>query len=570
MPTANFATVFHEIAALLAIATVCGVAALPLRQPLVVAFLAAGVLAGPAGLGWVSARQEIALLSELGISLLLFLVGLKLDLKVIRTLGPVALATGLGQVIFTSVAGYGICLALGMGHLPSLYVSVAATFSSTIIIVKLLTDKRELDSLHGRIAVGFLIVQDLVAVLAIIALASLGGSGEGAGAVLTRLALHGGALLLLLAVATRWILPGLVAYTARSGELLVLFGITLAVVCAAIAEEAGFSAEVGAFLAGMGLAATPYRDGLGSRLTGLRDFMLLFFFLDLGSTLNLGEVTAQVGPGMILSVFVLVGNPLIVMAIMGAMGYRKRTGFMAGLAVAQISEFSLILGSMGVAKGHITSRELSLLTLVGLVTISLSSYMILYSGRLYAMLEPWLGPFERADPHREPVPDRATWEELVPEVLVVGLGGYGLRLAQAIQARGKRVVGIDFDPLAVERAEDAGIVAFHGDVEDPHLLGELPLRSLELAVCGIPGVPRNLRTMEACREAGIAARVVLTARSRDDAGVLADVGAGGLLHPYEDATARAVNLLLGPAADDAAGTPVLTAEPPEEGPAPAP
>ena len=189
--------VFSEVAALLVLASAVGMVGLALRQPLIVSFIAVGILAGPSALHIVRSAEPIELLAELGIAVLLFLVGLKLDLNLIRTIGGVSLTTGLGQVAFTSVIGYGICLALGLDPLTSLYVAVALTFSSTIIIVKLLSDKREIDSLHGRIALGFLIVQDLVVVLAMAVLSAF-GIGAAAGATVTDVLLvfANGALLL--------------------------------------------------------------------------------------------------------------------------------------------------------------------------------------------------------------------------------------------------------------------------------------------------------------------------------------------------------------------------------------
>jgi Kef-type K+ transport system membrane component KefB len=165
-----FENVFVQVSLILGLAAVGGALAQLLRQPLIVAFIAVGILLGPSALGVVAPRTEIELFARLGIALLLFIVGLKLNPHVIRTVGPVALASGLGQVIFTSVAGYLLALLLGMSHVTAIYVAVALTFSSTIIIVKLLSDKREVDALHGRIAVGFLIVQDIVVVLAMIGL----------------------------------------------------------------------------------------------------------------------------------------------------------------------------------------------------------------------------------------------------------------------------------------------------------------------------------------------------------------------------------------------------------------
>lgn len=556
----NTAGVFREIAALLLTSVACGAAALPLRQPLVVSYLFAGIVAGPAGLGWVTARGEIELLAHIGVALLLFLVGLKLDLHEIRTVGPVALATGLGQVLFTSVIGYGLCRAMGLMPVAAAYLAVAATFSSTIIIVKLLSDKREIDALHGRIAIGFLIVQDVVAVLAILALSAVGKGAAGAGlaAAAGRLVAVGVAALVGLALISRTLLPAALARLARSQELLVLFGTAWAVSLAALGEAAELGAEVGAFLAGVAIASTPYRDAIASRLTGLRDFMLLFFFLDLGANLDLASLVEQLAPGALLSLFVLIGNPLIVMAIMGWMGYRKRTGFLAGLAVAQVSEFSLILGAMGLAAGHLEPRHLSLLTLVGLVTISLSSYMILFSGPLYARLGPWLGWFERTHPHREPIPDQADWGQAGVDTLVLGLGTYGLGVAEGMVARGRRVLGIDFDPVAVEAARARGLPAILGDALDPELLEHVPLSRSDLMVVTFPHRTPSLAVMKAARARDFRGRVALTARDADAAAALREDGADEVLIPLLDAAARAVNTLLGMPPAEPAAEPAVT------------
>ncbi|MFP4614774.1 MAG: cation:proton antiporter, partial [Thiohalorhabdus sp.] len=195
------ASTYHEIALLLLISAGVGLLGIRLRQPLIVAFIVVGLAVGPAGLGLVTAHTQIELLAEIGITILLFLVGLKLDLHLVRRLGPVALATGLGQLGFTIAFGYLIGLALGLEPMTALYVAVALTFSSTIIIVKLLSDKHEIDALHGRIAMGFLIVQDIAVV---VAMALLGASGGQEGGVMTAVTAAGtlvavmGAVLLLM------------------------------------------------------------------------------------------------------------------------------------------------------------------------------------------------------------------------------------------------------------------------------------------------------------------------------------------------------------------------------------
>ena len=380
---------YAEFALLLLISAVAGAIAVRLRQPVLIAYIVVGILVGPAVFGIVKAHDQIALLAEIGVTVLLFVVGLKLDLHHIRHIGPVALATGLGQLAFTIVFGFVLILLMGKDVMEAIYVAVALTFSSTIIVVKLLSDKHELDSLHGRIAVGFLIVQDVAVVLAMMAMSALRGADEAAvvevaGSLLLRLA--GAAALMF--VLMRFVLPRLVEAMARSQELLLIFAIAWGTGLAALGEWAGFSKEAGAFMAGFSLASTAYREAMNARLTGIRDFMLLFFFVDLGAELDFSTLGGELWPAVVLSLFVLIGNPLIVMAIMGYMGYRKRTGFLAGLTVAQISEFSIVFVAMGITLGHIGIEALGLTTLVGLVTIMMSTYMILFSHVLYDKLAP--------------------------------------------------------------------------------------------------------------------------------------------------------------------------------------
>ncbi|MEL7047170.1 MAG: cation:proton antiporter, partial [Pseudomonadota bacterium] len=269
-------------------ASLVGFFARSLRQPLIVSFIAVGILLGPSALGIVVPSSEIELFARLGIALLLFIVGLKLDLHIIRSVGPVALATGLGQVTFTTVIGFALARALGMSALVALYVAVALTFSSTIIIVKLLSDKREVDMLHGRIAIGFLIVQDIVVVLVMIGLNAFSGTESGAtlGREALEILIEGAGMLLVVYLMMRFVLPWLLPRLAHSSELLLLFSIALAVLGGAAADGLGFSKEVGAFLAGVSLASTPYREQIAARLVTLRDFLLLFFFIELGATID--------------------------------------------------------------------------------------------------------------------------------------------------------------------------------------------------------------------------------------------------------------------------------------------
>ncbi|MGY1452175.1 cation:proton antiporter [Streptomyces sp. SS8] len=536
---------FPLVAAVLAISAAMGLLATLLKQPLIVAFIGVGILVGPAGAGWVEAEGTVELLARLGIAVLLFLVGLRLDLHLVRTTGPIALATGLGQVLFTSVIGFLIALALGMDTVTALYVAVALTFSSTIIIVKLLSDKRELEQLHGRIAVGFLIVQDIVVVLVMIALTAFGQrTGDSDGGMAAEIALvfaKGLGLLAGVAALARYVLPGLLHRVARSQELLLLFGVAYAVSVAALSEWLGFSSEVGAFLAGVSLAGTPYRDAMGARLVSLRDFLLLFFFLELGAQLDFTDAGTQIAGALVFSVFVLVGNPLIVVVIMTAMRYPVRVGFLAGLTVAQISEFSLILAALGYSLGHITGATVSLVTVVGLVTIGASTYLILYSRQIYGRLERWLVRFERTGArHTGP-----TETHRDADVVLYGLGRFGGLLADRLSRAGHRVLAVDYDPHRVARNERAGVTAVFDSAEDAHFLESLPLARARCVVSAIPVADTNRALLHGLRHHGYRGVTAVTAHSRRDAERLRAEGVDLVIEPFAAAASDAAAALDG-------------------------
>jgi Kef-type K+ transport system membrane component KefB len=554
-------SVFYEIAALLTLAAAVGFLGILARQPLIVSFIAVGILAGPSVLQLTHSPDQISLLAELGIAVLLFLVGIKLDVKLVRTLGTVALTTGLGQVAFTAGIGFLLCLALGLDTVTSLYVAVALTFSSTIIIVKLLSDKREIDSLHGRIALGFLIVQDIVVVLAMVVLSAIGiaasggsidgtGSGSNEGAVGGILQVLGGSALMLgfVLVFIRFIADPLTERMARAPELLISFAIAMAALFAAIGDVVGFGKELGGLLAGIALASTPYREAIVARLAPLRDFLVLFFFIYLGMQLDLAGLGANLWASAVLSLFVLVGNPLIVLAIMGAMGYRKRTGFLAGLTVAQISEFSLIFMAMGITLGHVDNSALGLVTLVGLVTIAGSVYMITYSHILYAWLEPLLSPFERQDtPAEQGIDDGVAGRY---DAIIFGLGRFGTAIATRLDRIGLKVLGVDFNPASVRRWHKDGRDGVYGDAMDPEFIAHLPLAHVKWAIATMPahdtGVfhedPR-IALIKALKGQAFNGKIAVTNHHDADTATLHAAGADLVLEPFQDAADQAVQLL---------------------------
>ena len=537
----SFGDTFLEFAAMLGLAVGIGFIGRLLKQPLIVSFIAVGLIVGPQGLDLLRSIEKIHLLSEMGIAVLLFVVGLKLDVSLIKTSGKVALAAGLGQVLFTSVFGYFICLWLGFEQVTSIYIAVALTFSSTIIIVKLLSDKKEIQSLHGQISIGFLIVQDIVVILAMIVLSAMGTQSDySIVEEIIWVVVKGVGMIIFVIILIRYVMRWLTSLLARTQELLVLFSLAWAIALAAGSDYLGFSKEVGAFLGGISLASTPYREVISGRLVSLRDFLLLFFFIHLGSQVDISLIGEQIVPALVLSLFVLIGNPIIVMIILGIMGYRKRTGFLSGLNVAQISEFSLILAALGLSMGQINEETLGLITLVGLITIGVSTYLIMYSHQIYEYVAPALRIFEKPNPYREVGDEKIVKEEY--DVIIFGLGTYGNNIARSLEGNGFKVFGVDFDPRAVKRWNRKGRAAQYGDADDPELMEILP-RDSQCVISTLPDKQINLALISYLREVNYKGKIAVTSYYGRTAKELELAGADLILLPFVDASENIVDKL---------------------------
>jgi Kef-type K+ transport system membrane component KefB len=526
---------FYQMTILLALATIFGAVGKLFKQPMLVGFIIVGALAGPSAIGVVKSPEHLELLAELGIALLLFVVGLKLDLHLIRSLGKVALTAGIGQIIFTTLVTYGFALLLGMNHITSLYIGVAVTFSSTIIVVKMLSDKREIDSLHGRISLGMLIVQDVVVVLAMMILSAIGVGTEADAGVLIHKVLatlgYGFMMLIFVGVFTRYFADKLLDKMADSQELLVTFSIAWAMALASIGDYLEFGKELGGLLAGISLASTPFREVIITRLNSLRDFLLLFFFIVLGAKLDLSMIGSQVGYAIIFATFVMIIKPLVIIMIMGYMGYRKRTGFLAGTTLAQLSEFSLILVAMGMQAGHISAETSGLITLVGLISIAMSVYMIAYAHEIYLWVEKPLGFFERKSGKGEQYLQREDMRESDEcirtgsyDVILFGLGNYGEAIIGQLLERKMRVLAVDFNPDVVKLWKEKNITAIYGDGCDQEFIHRLPLKGVRWVISAMPEHddvmniqedPRYIM-IDTLKEAGYSGKIIITTDNIDE------------------------------------------------------
>ncbi len=520
--------IFIELSLIITITTLVAFIMKQLKQPLVVGYILSGLMLGPMFLNILHSTEVIEIFSKLGISILLFIVGLHMSPRVIKEVGSVSLVTGIGQVLFTSLVGFAISIFLGLTATAALYVSIALTFSSTIIILKLLSDKGDVHSLYGKIAVGLLLVQDVIATLILIVVSSIAGAkGAPIPFVLLTTLLKGGGIVILITLLERLLLPKLLKSASDNSELLFIFSLTWGLGFAALFYALGLSVEIGALISGVVLSSSPYAEEISSRLRPLRDFFIVLFFVLLGSTMTFSAGSSIIVPVIVLSAFVLIGNPIIVIIIMNLLGYHKRTGFQAGLTVAQISEFSLILATLAFNIGHIDKQILTIITLVGLITIAGSTYLILYSDAIYARIEKLLTLLELRKNNKA-----ATGKYAKVDSFIFGFNRVGDTFMDTFKEMGYSVGIVDFDPNTLDRLPKKGVKYYYGDAQDVEFLGELPLSKVKFVVSSIKDLETNCTLIKQLRDHTTHPIIIVFAETPEDAQTLYDVGCSYVVLPH--------------------------------------
>lgn len=518
---------FSDISLLLVTAASFGFLARLLRQPLLIGFLFAGLLLTYFGL--ISDSHALDNLGKIGITLLLFLVGMEINIREIPTIGKVALFTGLGQIVFTSVIGFLIVLGLGFSVIPAIYIAVAITFSSTIIIVKLLSEKKDLNSLYGKIAIGFLLVQDLVSVLVLMFLAGL-RDGDLSILSVSFLFLKAAALFTLVWYLSKEILPKIFGkIVGNSQELLFIVSIAWALgVATFVGGPLGFSFEIGGFLAGLALSNLPDHLGVSTKTKSLRDFFLTIFFVTLGSQLIISDIGSILPKAIILSLFVLIGNPLIVMLIMSLMGHKSRTSFLAAVTVAQISEFSFILMAMGKSLGHLGEGDLALVVLVGAITMTGSTYLILGSEKIYFRFKGFLKLFEKKNTKESVFIKEMDYKD---HVILVGCDKIGSLILPYFVKHKKPTIVVDFNPSVFSRLSSENIDVLLGDIMDEEILETAKASEAKIIICTVPNLDENLSVARLIQTFKNKPIFIGSAESRLDTIKLYEAGVDYVLNP---------------------------------------
>jgi len=528
--------IFFEISLLIVFATVVAMIMRALKQPLIIGHIVTGIIVGPAVLDLIHDPDTVEILGKFGIALLLFVVGLGLNPKVIKELGKVAVITGVGQVTFTSIIGFGILRLLGFSTSTSVFVSIGLAFSSTIVILKLLSDKKEQNTLYGKISIGFLLVQDIIATFALVVATAMSTGGLSVGQF-GWLLLKGIVAILGIFICARFVVKPMGHFLTKSQELLFLFSLAWGFGIGALFMKLGFSLEVGALFAGVALASMNYAQDISSRLRPLRDFFVVVFFIALGATLELGSLGSVWWQSIILSLFVLIGNPLIVLALMGALGYTKKTSFKTSLAVAQVSEFSIIFVLLGKQNGQASDTAMAIITLVALITFAVSSYMIIYSDKLFVLFDRYLSIFERKSKKNER-DHNANYE-----AIIFGFKKGGAEFARTFAQQKKKFLVVDYDPDVIDEITRRGYDSVYGDATDPELLEEVGIDGVKSVISTITEENVTEFIIRSTIIANPEAIIICSADTARSATRLYELGATYVMMPHAIGTEKISNFI---------------------------
>ncbi len=529
-------TIFLELTVILILAGAIATVISLLKQPAIIAYLLTGLIIGPFGYYHLRHTDILQGLGEIGITLLLFLVGLELDIGQIKKLGGKILAIGLGQVALTAILGYAGLILLGFSSASAGLLALGLSFSSTIIVVKLLNEKQDLRSLYGKIVIGILLLQDFAAIFLLVFFSGTSTADPlMAGLPAWQHIFFNFIKMLLLIWLINWhskyVLPWVFKIIGKSDELLLVFSLAWSLGLAAFVSLPfiGFNLEIGGFLAGLALARTAVHYEIGARIKSLRDFFLIIFFIILGAGLAFNHLHEIIVPALLVTGFVIIIKPLIVMILIGLAGFKPRTGLMAALPLSQISEFSLILAALGLKLGYIDEAGATLLTVVAILSIITSSYSVLHAERLYEGLRKGLTIF---DFRRGAAEKGLQQKNLKRHVIIVGAHRMGRHIVNVLTRLNLPFIIVDQNPEVVDEYHRQNIPAMCGDIGDSNIQELAGLSRARLVISTIPSLKENEALLETIHNSGYKTRMIMTAQDEDEALSLYDKDIDYVLLPH--------------------------------------
>ncbi|MBI2026020.1 MAG: cation:proton antiporter [Candidatus Levybacteria bacterium] len=531
--------IFFDLTVIIVIAAIISIIFRLLKQPAILAYILTGIVISLFHFFNLSNQPLLLALSQVGITLLLFMVGLEIRINELVSMGKMLLLSSAFQISLSFILSFLISLILGFDKLSSFYIAAAITFSSTIVVVKLLSDQHELHSLHGKFSLGILLSQDVVAMAFLMFLAGSVQESPFLGPIgnLSLVLIKGTIILFAIYFLSKNIFPKLFEKIARSSETLFLASLGWVFGLAALVSSKliGFSIEIGGFLAGVALANSLVNYQIIAKAKILRDFFIVIFFVLLGIQMSFANIGKILIPAIILSIFVLLLKPLIVMVILGTLGYKKRTSFLTGVSLSQISEFSLILAFLGFKLGHIDQGIVSLITMVGLITFAISTYMITHWKTMYRKFEKTLSFLEKGEAFSEKMQGEDSLESLDNHVVVIGGDQMGKSIIEALEDQDVDIVLVDFDPLIVKKYESADkqkVFRLFGDISDLDIQQRAKLDSARLVISTIPDIEDNLLLLKELKHENRKAKIVMMALEGKEARILYSQGADYVVLPH--------------------------------------
>lgn len=519
-------SIFAELSIVIALTAGVSLIMRLLRQPLILGYIIAGLIVGPSMLDLIKSHETFEAFSSIGIALLLFIIGLGMNVSVIKRLGKVVFITAAAELIAVGSFGYMISVLLGFSGTEALIVGLALFFSSTIIIVKVLTDKKEHNRLHGQIAIGVILLDDIVATFALLFVAT--GNNDSINlADIGTLVIKGVLVLGTLLLVSTKILPKFTKFIASSQELLFLFAISWGFGVASLFELAGYSIEVGALFAGVALAPLAYAQEIGARLKPLRDFFIVLFFIVLGESLNIDNLSGALVPALLLSLVVILLKPYIVMLSLGLLGYTKRVSFKTAINLSQISEFSIVLVVLAASSGLVSQEISAVITLVAIITIATSTYLMHYDEKLFNKFDRIKLNFFDHPQHHGEHHIHANYE-----IILFGYRKGGHEFARTFKQMGSKYVVVDYDPEVIETLEQQQIPYVYGDATDVELLEEIGIHSVKLVVSTVTDHESNEQLVQHVKHRNTGAVIITHADSQAEAVRLYELGSSYVMMPH--------------------------------------
>ncbi len=500
------------------------------------AYIVTGIIIGPLAHFHIQNQETLRVMAQLGVTLLLFILGLELRFKDLRSLGGVILASGALQIIISVFVGVDLLAILHVPLVSAIYVSLALTFSSTIVIVTLLSDKKDLKSLYGKISVGILLVQDFFAIFVLIILSAFPSANTTISILpLLFVLVKAAALCCVVFFIGRAIFPKIIHLVSYSQEMLFLFSLAWVFALSSFVstKAIGFPIEIGGFLAGITLAGSVENLQIVARIRPLRDFFITIFFVTLGMQMSIHLTLGILIPVIILSLFVIVIKPFIVLCIIAVFGYRRRTSFLTALNFTQISEFSLIMLFLGEKLGFVSSTLASEVTIVAVIAFATSSYTIAHGNSLYRFFADFLTHFEKQKTIE--MAQHLLQEELDAldkHVAVIGAHRAGQSILDSLLAQGESVVVVDFDPDVVAALKKRNVLSIFGDISDLDIQDRLAIDRAKLVISTVSDIDDNLILIKRLNKTNRRAKIIVLGQDQQEAKELYRAGADYVMIPY--------------------------------------